>query len=298
MLKQQVSVDLISDFLVLSEQLNISKAAKQLKLSQPALTRRLKNLEDALGVQLFVRQSRGLCLTVQGRTLKNEVAPAFERLESVFAKIHDLQHELKGSLTIGCFSEFASHVIAPALVQFAKQHPAVKFEIRSLSEQEIISGVADGSLYLGISSRVPANEGVRAYKLMAEQVCVVTSLGNPDLEKCAEPAFVGYRSTDRLLNQYLITQTKLSNATRPEVVFAVNSHAAMIEAVAELNLYAALPMHSVAAALARKTVRLASKKMMRNDVHVLISESDFTDKKTQSVLSFLRRFLQDKNKVS
>lgn len=292
MLKQQVPVDLISDFLVLSEQLNISKAAKQLKLSQPALTRRLKNLEDALGVQLFVRQSRGLCLTVQGRTLKNEVAPAFERLESVFAKIHDLQHELKGSLTIGCFSEFASHVIAPALVQFAKQHPAVKFEIRSLSEQEIISGVADGSLHLGISSRVPANEGVRAYKLMAEQVCVVTSLGNPDLEKCSGPRFAGYRPTDRLLNQFLRSQMKWKVTDFPDVVFAVNSHSAMIAAVVDLNLYTALPMHSVAGALQDKKVRLASKKIMKNDVHLLISESEYIDKKTQELVRFLRKFSQ------
>ncbi|MEY2987543.1 MAG: HTH-type transcriptional regulator CynR [Pseudomonadota bacterium] len=289
MMNQQIPVDLISDFLVLSEQLNISKTAKQLKISQPALTRRLKALEDALGAQLFVRQSRGLSLTALGRTLKIEVTPALERLESAFAKVQELQHELKGSLTIGCFSEFASHVIAPALIQFAQQHPSVKFEIRSLSEQEIISGVADGSLHLGVSSRVPKNEGIRAYKLMVEQVCVVTSPDNPDLEKCAEPAFVGYRSTDRLLNQYLKSQTKLSNANRPEVVFAVNSHAAMIEAVAALNLYAALPMHSVAAALQEKTVRLASKKFMRNEMHILVSESDFTDKKTQLVLSFLRK---------
>lgn len=292
MLKQQVPVDLISDFLVLSEQLNISRASKQLMLSQPALTRRLKALEDALGVQLFVRQSRGLSLTAQGRTLRSEVAPAFERLESVFAKIHDLQHELKGSLTIGCFSEFASHVVAPALVQFAKQHPAVKFEIRSLSEQEIISGVVDGNLHLGLSSRMPANEGVRAYKLMAEQVCLVTSMANPDIEKSTEARFAGFRSTDRLLIQYLKTQTKFSNPPRPDVVFAVNSHAAMIAAVVELNLYAALPMHSVAAALAKKTVRLASKKIMKNDVHLLISESEYTDKKTQELVRFLRKFIQ------
>ena len=95
MLTPQVPVDLISDFLVLSEQLNISKAAKQLKLSQPALTRRLKNLEDALGVQLFVRQSRGLCLTVQGRTLKNEVHLLISESEYTDKKTQELVRFLR-----------------------------------------------------------------------------------------------------------------------------------------------------------------------------------------------------------
>lgn len=297
MKNRKIPIDIISDFLVLSEFLNISKSAKQLNTSQPALTRRLKMLEDSLGTQLFVRQSRGLALTSSGRALRQEVTPAMDQLEGAIDRIQDLQKELSGVLVLGCFSEFGNHVLSTALYRLVKKQPLVKLDLRYLSEQEIIAGVAEGALHIGVTNRVPKNEGVRAYKLTSEEICMVTSRSNPDLDQNKNPLFAGYRSTDRLLNQYLKSQMNWKSGVHPDVHVSVNSHSAMIGAVISLNLYAALPMHSVKQFLKDSVIRLASRKFMRNDVYLLISESAYIDRKTSEAVKFLRHALKDERRT-
>lgn len=285
---RKFAFDLIPDFLILSELLNISKAAQQLKMSQPALTRRLKILEDSLGTQLFVRQSRGLALTASGRALRDEVTPAIDRLEQAIERVHDLQKELRGVLVIGCFSEFGNNVLAKTLYRFAQLHSSVTIEIRYLSEQEIIAGVAEGTVHIGMANRIPKNEGVRAYKLTSEEVCLVTSRSNPDLERKSNPKFAGFRSTDRLLNQYLKSQLGWQSGSHPDIHVSVNSHPAMIDAVVTLNLYAALPVHSIEEYLKSSVIRLASRKVMHNNVYLLMSEGSYIDRKTSEAVKFLR----------
>lgn len=228
MKNRKIPIDIISDFLVLSESINISKSAKQLNTSQPALTRRLKMLEESLGTQLFVHQRRGLARTSSGRALRQEVTPAMDQLEGAIDRIQDLQKELSGVLVRGCFSEFGNYVLSTELYRLVKKQPLVKLDLRNLSEQKIIAGGTEGTLHMGVTNRVPKNEGVRAYKLTSEEICMVTSRSNPDLDQNKNPLFTEYRSTERLLNQYLKSQMNWKSGVHPDVHVSSNSHSAMI----------------------------------------------------------------------
>jgi DNA-binding transcriptional LysR family regulator len=287
--KQHIPIELIPTFLLLAEELNISKCAKKLGLSQPALTRQLQTLEESFGSQLFIRQSRGLALTQTGRTLKKEIAPGYDTLLNALTRVQKINTELSGTLTFGCFSEIGTHLIAPALFDFAKTHKQICLDIRYLSEAEIVSAVSNGYLHVGISSRVPESESVRSYKLLEEKVHIVTARGNPDLEKHPNPAFAGYRTNDRLLHAFLKSHFAHRFRVLPDANVAVNSHQAILDAVVQLGLYAVLPEHSLTAALRNGQVRLASSKEIKNQVHIIMPDSEFPERKTLEAVKFLRK---------
>ncbi|MFZ9520605.1 MAG: LysR family transcriptional regulator [Silvanigrellaceae bacterium] len=287
--KQNIPIELIPTFLLLAEELNISKCAKRLGLSQPALTRQLQTLEESFGTQLFIRQSRGLALTQTGRSLKKEILPGYENLVNALTRVQKTNAELDGALTFGCFSEIGTHLIAPALFEFAKTHPQVQLDIRYLSEAEIIAAVSNGQLHLGTASRAPDAESVRSYKLVEEKVQIVTARGNPDLEKNPKARFAGYRANDRLLQAFLKTHFPGRFREGPNIAVSVNSHQAMLDAVIKLELYAALPEHSITAALRDGKIRLATAKECKNQVHIIMPDSEFPDRKTLEVVKFLRK---------
>lgn len=283
-----IPMELIPTFLLLAEELNISRCARKLGLSQPALTRQLQNLEDAFGSQLFIRQSRGLALTHMGRMLKKEILPVFENLQSSLARIRNAQTELSGTIQFGCFSEIGTNLLAPVLFEFCKQHPGVSADIRYLSEAEIISGVAGGQLHLGIASQAPSNEMVRSYKLLDEHIHLVTSASNPDLQRNPNPKFAGYKLQDRLLLSFFKQYPKLFPQGSPELAIAVNSHQAMIEAVIHLGLYAALPHHSLSAHYNSGKIRQASNCEMTNKVFLIMPDSEFPERRSLEVVKFLK----------
>jgi DNA-binding transcriptional LysR family regulator len=283
-----IPLELIPAFLLLAEELNISRCARKLGISQPALTRQLQTLEEAFGAQLFVRQSRGVALTQTGRSLKKEVLPLYESLQNSVAKIRDTQTKLSGTLTFGCFSEIGTHVISPVLFDFCKINPSLSLDIRYLSENEIILGVAGGQLNLGIASQPPANESVRSYKLMTERIVLVTSAENPNLVKHSKPKFTGFRSHDRLLQGFCKNYPELFPAGSPEITIAVNSHQAMINAVRLLGHYAAMPLHSVNAALREGLVRIAAPQELSNKVYLVMPDSEFPERRTVEVVKFLK----------
>lgn len=288
-----IPMELIPTFLLLAEELNISRGAKRLGISQPALTRQLQTLEESFGLQLFVRQSRGLALTQTGRALKKEILPVYEKLVGAIDKIHNLRAELGGRISFGCFSEVGTNLISPSLSRFAKSNPGISFDIQYLSELEIISGVTNGQLQLGLTSHAPHQEALRSYKLLDERIHIITSPKNPDIEKNRHPRFAGYRTNDRLLSSFLKTHTELLGKESPEIAFAINSHPAIIQAVVELDLYAVLPDHSIKSALLDGTVRLASKKELLNRVHLILPDSEFPDRRTLEVVKFLRQRFKD-----
>lgn len=284
----QIPMELIPTFLLLAEELNISRCARRLGISQPALTRQLQSLEESFGTQLFVRQSRGLALTQNGRTLKNELQPAFESLRGAVARLRESKTELSGPLNFGCYSEIGTNLIAPLLCEFAQTHSSIRTDVRYLSELEIIAGVSGGQLHLGLTSHAPASESLRSYKLLDERILLVTSKDNPDLDKNPHPRFAGFWTADRLLVNFLNKQTEKKLGYQPDVVFAINSHQAMIEAVCRLGLYAALPHHSISAALKNGSIRLASRKELVNQVHLIMPDSDYPERKTIELVKHLR----------
>lgn len=109
--------------------LSFKEAAEALHLTQSALSHRIRKLEQELGFQLFVRQTRRIALTAEGERLYRQVSRHFA---AVCHEIDDIRHQaLRGSLEVGSTPTFAQHWLVPRLRRFYDRHPELSLYLRS-----------------------------------------------------------------------------------------------------------------------------------------------------------------------
>lgn len=120
-------LDLIEGFEAAARNLSFTKAAAELNLTQSAVSRQIKSLEEWLGVPLFERRTRSLALTRQGETLYREVPGILRAVEEVSHRIR--QETLTRTLTVTTTASFASLWLIPRLPGFTRVHPEVDVRI-------------------------------------------------------------------------------------------------------------------------------------------------------------------------
>ncbi|MBU9727068.1 LysR family transcriptional regulator [Diplocloster modestus] len=129
---------------------NISKAAKELYISQPAISKSIRRLEDSLGVVLFNRSSRGVTLTDEGQLLYQHVRSAFDTLS-------DAEDQLKlagtlgiGQLRIGVSTTLCKYVLLPYLQQFILLYPHIKISITCQSTNQTLRLLEENRIDVGL----------------------------------------------------------------------------------------------------------------------------------------------------
>ncbi|MFV0464946.1 MAG: LysR family transcriptional regulator [Lachnospiraceae bacterium] len=129
---------------------NISKAARELYISQPAISKSIQKLEENVGCKLFSRSSRGVILTDEGDLLYNYVKNAFDALEIGESK---LMHSLElgvGHLKIGVSATLCKYILLPYLNDFIKKHPHISISIECQSTNETLLLLEAGSIDIGL----------------------------------------------------------------------------------------------------------------------------------------------------
>lgn len=107
---------------------NVTQAAEQLHVSQPAVSRTLSGLEARLGVQLLRRSKRGVAPTEAGQALYREATELLDRLADAEGAARDGERALSGTVRVAAASIMFTDVLAPILAQFSVQHPAVAID--------------------------------------------------------------------------------------------------------------------------------------------------------------------------
>ena len=113
-------------FNTVAETGNLSKAAKTLYISQPAISRAVSKLEQNLSVKLFIRGSRGVHLTEEGKLLYEHTKSAFDALRQGEENIRRIQTLGAGSLRIGVSTTLCKHILMPQLQKFIQEYPHIK----------------------------------------------------------------------------------------------------------------------------------------------------------------------------
>ncbi len=135
---------------------NLSAAAKELYISQPAVSRSLAKLEEGLSVKLFIRNSRGVRLTDEGAILYEHTKTAFDSLAQAQKCIERINTLGIGTLRIGASSSLCRFLLMPKLKDFIKHSPNVNPKISLGTSTEIMSKVENGLLDVGLISRLPS----------------------------------------------------------------------------------------------------------------------------------------------
>ena len=154
---------------------NISKAADELFISQPAISQSIKKLEQSLDTALFVRSSRGVQLTEEGELLFSHVKSAFRTLEAGEHQLR-LRRELgMGHLRIGVSSTLCKYVLLPYLTDFVKLHPHIQVTIACQSTNHTLQMLEHEELDLGLTGRPEHLHGMKFYPVRQIQDIFVAS---------------------------------------------------------------------------------------------------------------------------
>ena len=113
-------------FLAVSEALSFTKAAAQLRVAQPALSRQVQALEDEIGVDLLRRSPRGVTLTAEGKLFLQKVCQLLKRADEAVEKVRALARGEYGELHVGYAAVPTAEILPPALAAFRKAIPHVR----------------------------------------------------------------------------------------------------------------------------------------------------------------------------
>ena len=163
---------LLRSFLFVAQSGKISSAAKQLHLSQPAVTAHLRRLEEIIGKPLFSRSTRGVKLTGHGHTLRDlatEVQNTLTRIETSFHQ----EQTLSGELRFGASLTIASQVIPLFVAEFCRVYPDVGIELRVDNTAVVLEAVRESGYPFGLVEGNPRAAGLRLEKFVDDELVLV-----------------------------------------------------------------------------------------------------------------------------
>lgn len=129
---------------------NISKAAKELYISQPAISKSIQKLEESMNCELFRRSSRGVILTEEGELLYSYVKVAFETLALGEDKLKNSIELGVGHLKIGVSSTLCKYMLLPYLKEFIKKYPHINISIACQSTNETLHLLEENKIDIGL----------------------------------------------------------------------------------------------------------------------------------------------------
>ena len=168
-------------FIAVAKEENVSRAAARLHVAQPAVSRQVRDLEEALGVALLERTPKSVRLTEAGRAFLVEARAVLQRAEEAVAKVRAVAQGEGGDFQVGYAPSLTAQILPQALRRFQALRPGVRVLLQDLSSVEMVEGLRKGSIHIALTVRlpVPAMEGLRFVPLAEYSQGVALSPSHP-----------------------------------------------------------------------------------------------------------------------
>jgi len=154
----QVELRHYAYFMAVADELHFRKAAEKLYISQPGLSRQIKQMETLLGAQLFVRDKKKVALTPAGHFLKQRTLALFKDLQETKRQLQLIGKGDTGEVRIGFLGSAMQNVIPELLLQLKDRYPKIKTSLGERSNMEQVDAVLNDGLDMGFVrlAKVPA----------------------------------------------------------------------------------------------------------------------------------------------
>ena len=159
-------------FLVLANELNFTRAAGRLHISQPPLTRQIQQLEASMGVVLFERTTRGVVLTQAGAVFLEEARKIVALTDQATNKTRLAHQGQLGRLDIGVFGSAILNVIPTLLIELRKTHPDIVISLQNTTKIQQVEAVREKRLDIGFNRVFPEVEDLVVETVMMESLYV------------------------------------------------------------------------------------------------------------------------------
>jgi DNA-binding transcriptional LysR family regulator len=168
-------------FVAVAEAENVSRAALKLHVSQPALSRQIRDLEDELGFPLLERTAKSVRLTDAGRVFLAEARDVLQRAEAAVAKARAIAIDGPGELQVAYAPSPTVRILPPTLRAFQAQRPKVRVRLHDISTEEMVAGLCEGKLDIAVLVRPTGRmlRGLRFEELTRDAISLAVAPKHP-----------------------------------------------------------------------------------------------------------------------
>jgi DNA-binding transcriptional LysR family regulator len=166
-------LDDLKSFLILSEQLHFRRAAEILHVSQPALSKQIRRMEEELGGQLLIRRSRGLHLTAAGQVLLEHARRVIEDAESAERVTRLAMKGKAGTLRVGFGVSTLARGLPKLIMRFRERYPHVDLSVRNMSTSDQTEALIDRKIDVGFVRLPVRTEEIEATPILKERLMIV-----------------------------------------------------------------------------------------------------------------------------
>lgn len=180
-----MDINRLNEFIVLATHLNYSKAANQLFLTQPALSRHIHDLEQTLGAKLFIRDTHNVYLTSVGEIFFSEAKDIVEHYNHALQLVKDAISDTTGKLSIGFLGAAVQPFLAKFTSQFNTQHPEIHLSFESSDLDPLIKMLNDDKIDICFVTHVDSSyfPGLQSETILKDRLMLVVHPDHPLAKK-------------------------------------------------------------------------------------------------------------------
>ena len=188
-------------FVAVAEEENVSRAALKLHVSQPGLSRQIRDLEDEIGFQLFERSAKALRLTPAGKIFLGEASSVLQHADDAVKKARGAAGGTQGEIHVGYAPSLTVQILPQTLRIFQGNFPNVRVALHDLSSEEMLARLGEKKLSVALTVRPPAKllRGLNYEELARYEMCVAVAPNHPlaklksvTLEKISREPLIAY----------------------------------------------------------------------------------------------------------
>jgi DNA-binding transcriptional LysR family regulator len=216
--------DQINYFQTVAGVQHITRAAEQLSISQPALSRSIAKLEEELGVQLFDRKGRNIYLNRYGKMFLNRVEQSIKQIEIGKQEIWDEIHPDSGTISLSFLPSLGMSVVPELIGSYQKKYPNVKFQLNQASNRQIVDQLKSRKVDLALITLLHDDKEVVFQPLLTEELFLIVSIDHwladydeIDLKMVKNEPFISFKKVNEM--QTIINHLCEKAGFTPDVVF-------------------------------------------------------------------------------
>ncbi|MEG1210713.1 MAG: LysR family transcriptional regulator [Leclercia sp.] len=292
----QVKFHQLRAFVEVARQGSIRGAGRVLNLSQPALTKSIKELEEGVAAQLFIRRSKGVTLTDCGESFYQHASLILEELRNAQDDLRQRQGQLAGQINIGMGASIARMLMPAVITRFHQQHPQVKVRIMEGQLLSMINELRQGELDFTINTyyQGPYDHEFTFEKLFEKPFAIFCRAGHPAIGAESINALLKYSwtmPTPRGSYYKQLEEMFMHREQIPRIGVVCETFSSCISLVAQSDFLSVLPQElGCDPLLAHSLVMLPIKEPLPKAAYYLIQRRDSRQTPlTESLITQFRR---------
>jgi LysR family nitrogen assimilation transcriptional regulator len=259
-------------FLCLAQEGNVTRAARQLNIVQPALSMQIAKLEKSLGKQLFYRVARGMSLTPAGEALAQRIAPIMTDIDRARDEIAELDGKVSGRVNIGMITSAAQSTLPASSATIAARYPEIHLLVCEGYSETMLEWVAAGQLDIAIVNTPVPRLAPTSRHILDEEMMLACAAGN-QLQLPKVVSFDRLEGLDIVIPSRRHGLRRILDDAAAEAGFSlkprleIDTLSAICEVVATTDLLTVLPgiaLHSTLAAGRIRARRLRNPSIVRS----------------------------------